>query len=138
MTQIGRNKNAEGKPRSFYVRSSSNMRKPKTQHQVLVQEAADSLAGTYHGIAILGVSTKRLEEKTAMAVYVLMEQIETVEELDEIIGAVRDEKAKEALTKAADKLLGRNQPAWHEDQGLVQGSLISLAILGLMAAFVFN
>ena len=119
MTQIGRNKNAGGKPRSFYLQSSSNMKKPKTQHQVLVQEAADSLAGTYHGIAILGVSTKRLEEKTAMAVYVLMEQIETAEELDEIISAVRDEKAKEALTKAADKLLGRNQPAWYEDHGVI-------------------
>lgn len=66
-----------------------------------------------------------------------MEQIEKVEELDEIISAVRDEKAKEALTKAADKLLGRNQPAWYEDQGLVQGLLIGLAIVGLMAAFVF-
>jgi hypothetical protein len=137
MTQIGTNKDTGGKPRSFYMRPSSNMKKPKTQHQVLVQEAADSLAGAYHGIAVLGVSTKRLEEKTAMAVYVLMEQIETVEELDEIISAVRDEKAKEALTKAADKLLGRNQPAWYEDQGLVQGLLIGLAIVGLMAAFVF-
>ena len=137
MTLIGIKKNAVGKPRSFYVRSSSSMKKPKTQHQVLVQEAADSLAGTYHGIAILGVSTKRLEEKTAMAVYVLMEQIETVEELDEIISAVRDKKAKEALTNAADKLLGRNQPAWYEDQGLVQGSLMGLAIVGSMAAFVF-
>lgn len=68
MTQIGTNKDAAGKPRSFYMRPSSNMKKPKTQHQVLVQEAADSLAGAYHGIAVLGVSTKRLEEKTAMAV----------------------------------------------------------------------
>ena len=132
MTQIGTNKDAAGKPRSFYLQSSSNMKKPKTQHQVLVQEAADSLAGTYHGIAILGVSTKRLEEKTAMAVYVLMEQIETAEELDEIISAVRDEKAKEALTKAADKLLGRNQPAWYEDHGVITGLFLFVLIMCVM------
>ena len=128
MTQTGGNKDAFGKPRSFHVRPSSNMKKPRAQHQVLVEKAADTLAGAYHGFSILGAQGQRLEEKTAEAVYILVQELETAEELDEIINAVGDEKAREALSKAADKLLGRNQPAWYEDHGVITG----LFLFGLM------
>lgn len=121
-------------------RQNTNTPKLKNQPNISteVQSLADSLAGAYYGFILLGAAGQQLEEKTARAVYILMDEIETIEQLDEIIGAVKDQSAKEALTRAADKLLGRNQPSWHEDQGLVQGLLISLAIVGLMAAFVFN
>ena len=137
MTGIGWNKDAAHKPRSFHVRQSSYMKEPRTQRQVLVQKAADNLAGTYHGISIIGVQGQRLEEKITEAVYILMQELKTVEELDEVISAVRDEKAREAITNAADKLLGRNQPAWHEDQGLRNGLLL-FAIICLMLGFVFT
>ena len=132
MTQIGGNKDAVDKPRSFYVRPSSNMKKPRTQHQVLVQKAADSLAGAYYGFSILGAQGQRLEEKTAEVIYVLMQELETAEELDEIINAVEDKKAKEALTKAADKLLGRNQPAWYEDHGVITGLFLFVLMMCVM------
>ena len=97
------------------------MKKPRAQHQVLVEKAADSLAGAYYGFSILGAQGQRLEEKTAEAVYILVQELETTDELDEIINAVGDGKAREALSKAADKLLGRNQPTWYEDHGVITG-----------------
>ena len=119
MTQIGGNKDAVGKPRSFHVRPSSNMKKPRAQHQVLVEKAADSLAGAYHGFSILGAQGQRLEEKTA-------------EELDKIINVVGDEKAREPLSKAADKLLGRNQPTWYEDHGVITGLFLFVLMMCVM------
>ena len=111
----------------------------ETQQNKNIKKAANSLAGTYYALQKLhDLKGKQLEKKTLEAVHLLLEEVKEIEVLDKIILAIDTKEAREALMQAADKLLNRNQPAWHEDQSFVVSVLLYVVMLAVLYEVIFG